>query len=105
MPMRVWEPDPPEGEEAVEWVLWTSVPTQSVEEACQRVQWYRAWLCGGRLSSVSEDGLSPRAAPPADLRGLKPLVGVPGSSGCAALATASPCSSVSRCCGQGSLAR
>jgi hypothetical protein len=43
--VRVWEPNPPEGEEAVEWILWTSVPTQSVEQAWQRVEWYRGrWV-------------------------------------------------------------
>lgn len=43
--LRVWEPDPPQGVEALEWVLLTSVPTQSVEEASERVQWYRTrWM-------------------------------------------------------------
>jgi hypothetical protein len=43
--VHVWEPDPPEGVEALEWVLLTSVPTQSFEAAQERVDWYRArWL-------------------------------------------------------------
>src|SRR2546422_1500375 len=43
--VRVWEPEPPEGVEGLEWVLLTSVPTVSVEQAWQRVDWYRAcWL-------------------------------------------------------------
>lgn len=43
--MRVWEPEPPEGVEGLEWVLLTSVPTASVEQAWQRVDWYRArWI-------------------------------------------------------------
>ncbi len=43
--VRVWEPEPPDGTEPVEWVLLTSVLTQSVEQAWQRVDWYRArWL-------------------------------------------------------------
>jgi hypothetical protein len=39
--VRVWEPEPPQGVEALEWVLLCSLPTQSREEARQRVQWYR----------------------------------------------------------------
>ncbi len=43
--VRVWEPEPPEGVEALEWVLLTSVPTQTLEQAWERVQWYGArWI-------------------------------------------------------------
>ncbi len=38
--VRVWEAQPPVGCEPIEWVLWTSVPTQTVEEAWLRVDWY-----------------------------------------------------------------
>ena len=43
--VRVWEPEPPEGVEGLEWVLLTSVPTATLEQAWQRVDWYRArWI-------------------------------------------------------------
>jgi hypothetical protein len=43
--VRVWEPEPPEGVEPLEWVLLSSVSTQNVEQACERVDWYRArWI-------------------------------------------------------------
>lgn len=43
--VRVWEPDAPEGIEAVEWVLLTSVPTQTSAHAWERVGWYRVrWI-------------------------------------------------------------
>ncbi len=43
--VHVWEPDPPAGVEPLEWVLLTSVPTHSREQAEQRVEWYRGrWL-------------------------------------------------------------
>ena len=43
--VRVWEPQPPEGVEPLEWLLLTSVPTQSVEQAWERVDWYRTrWI-------------------------------------------------------------
>ena len=43
--VRVWEAEPPAGVEALEWVLLTSVPIQTVEQAWERVDWYRArWI-------------------------------------------------------------
>lgn len=43
--VRTWEPDPPEGEEALEWLLLTSVTVKGEEDAWERVQWYRMrWL-------------------------------------------------------------
>ncbi len=43
--VHVWEPEPPEGVEPVEWVLLTSVPVQTVEQAWERVDWYRGrWI-------------------------------------------------------------
>jgi len=43
--IRVWEEQAPEGEEPLEWVLLTSVPTTTLEDAWERVDWYRhRWL-------------------------------------------------------------
>jgi hypothetical protein len=43
--VRVWEPEPPEGVEGLSWVLLTSVSVQTVEQAWERVDWYRArWI-------------------------------------------------------------
>lgn len=43
--VRVWEPEPPEGVEGLEWVLLTSVPTATLVQAWERVDWYRArWI-------------------------------------------------------------
>jgi hypothetical protein len=40
--IRVWEEGTPEGEEPIEWILLTSVPTTTPEQAWERVDWYRA---------------------------------------------------------------
>ena len=41
----VWEEQAPEGEEPLEWVLLTSVPTTTLEQAWERVDWYgHRWL-------------------------------------------------------------
>ncbi len=43
--IRVWEEQAPEGEEPLEWILLTSVPTTTLEDAWERVDWYRyRWL-------------------------------------------------------------
>lgn len=43
--VRVWEPQPAEGVSPLAWLLLTSVPVQKVEQAWERVEWYRArWL-------------------------------------------------------------
>lgn len=38
----VVEPQPPPGQEATEWLLLTTVPTATREDACERLQWYAA---------------------------------------------------------------
>jgi hypothetical protein len=40
--IRVWEEGTPEGEEPIEGILLTSVPTTTLEQAWERVDWYRA---------------------------------------------------------------
>jgi hypothetical protein len=43
--IRVWEEQAPDGEEPLEWVLLTSVPTTTLEQAWERVDWYGyRWL-------------------------------------------------------------
>jgi transposase-like protein/transposase Tn5 family protein/DDE family transposase len=43
--VRVWEPHPPAGVEPLEWVLLTSVPTETLADAWARVDWYTCrWL-------------------------------------------------------------
>lgn len=43
--IRAWEEQTPEGEEPLEWVLLTSMPTTTLEQAWERVDWYRQrWL-------------------------------------------------------------
>ena len=44
--VRVWEiSTPPPGIDPIEWVLLTTVPTENLEQAWERVEWYRCrWL-------------------------------------------------------------
>jgi hypothetical protein len=50
--VRVWEEDAPEGEEALEWILLTSVETSTLEQAWERVDWYgHRWVVEDYLKS------------------------------------------------------
>lgn len=40
--VRVWEPAPPDGQEPVEWLLYTSEPIDTPEQVLRVVDWYRA---------------------------------------------------------------
>lgn len=40
--VRVWEEEAPEGEEPLEWILLTSLPCLTAQQAWQRAEWYRA---------------------------------------------------------------
>ena len=43
--LRVWEEQTPSGEEPLEWLLVTSVPTTTLEQAWERVGWYECrWV-------------------------------------------------------------
>lgn len=43
--VRVWEPEPPEGQEPIEWKLFTSEPVDTAEQVAAVVDWYRArWV-------------------------------------------------------------
>jgi hypothetical protein len=43
--VRVWEPEPPQGVQALEWILVTTVPISCAQDAWERVIWYKwRWL-------------------------------------------------------------
>jgi Transposase DNA-binding/Transposase Tn5 dimerisation domain len=43
--VHVWEPEPPQGVEPLEWILLTTVPIACEQDAWERVKWYKwRWL-------------------------------------------------------------
>jgi Transposase DNA-binding len=43
--VRVWEPNPPAGEEPLEWILLTNCAVESFADACERIEWYeKRWI-------------------------------------------------------------
>ena len=88
--VRVWELEPPEGEEPLEWILLTSVQVSSSEQAWQRVDWYRCrWIVEDDLKS-SQNGMPHRRTTGAERRAPDAPDGAALPSGRAAGAIARP---------------
>ena len=74
--VRVWEPAPPEGIEPLAWLRLSSVPTQSVAHAWERVEWYRArWLVED-LHQGLKTGCQLEQRHIQDYEGLRTLLGM-----------------------------
>lgn len=43
--VRVWEPNPPQGQERLEWFLLTNEPVETFDDACRVIGWYECrWI-------------------------------------------------------------
>jgi Transposase DNA-binding/Transposase DDE domain len=74
--LHIWEPEPPEGVEPLEWILLCSVPTQTREQAEQRVQWYRARWIVEDFHQGLKTGCSIEQRQLQDYEGLRTLLGL-----------------------------
>lgn len=74
--IRVWEEKARDGEEPLEWILLTSVPTTTLEQAWERVEWYRfRWLVEDYHQCLKSGcRIEQRQGPPVD--GLIRLLGL-----------------------------
>ena len=74
--MRVWEEQAPEGEEPLEWIRLPSVPTTTLEQAWERVDWYGyRWLVEDYHQCLKSGcRIEHRQGPPVD--GLIRLLGL-----------------------------
>src|SRR3989440_3548954 len=74
--LRVWEEQAPEGEEPLEWILLTSVPTTTLEQAWERVDWYgHRWVVEDYHQCLKSGcRIEHRQGPPVD--GLMRLLGL-----------------------------
>ena len=75
--VRVWEPRPPAGvDEPLEWILVTSVPTNTLPDAAQRADWYTCrWLVEDYHKCL-KTGCNIEKRRLADVEGLFRLLGV-----------------------------
>ncbi|HET8851863.1 MAG TPA: IS4 family transposase [Ktedonobacteraceae bacterium] len=74
--IHVWEPEPPEGVEPLEWVLLSSLPTQTREQAEQRVEWYRARWMVEDFHQGLKTGCQIEGRQIQDYEGLRTLLGL-----------------------------
>lgn len=74
--IHVWEPEPPEGVEALEWVLLSSVPTQTLQDAQERVDWYRARWMVEDFHQGLKTGCQIEQRQMQDYEGLRTILGV-----------------------------
>jgi len=51
--VRIWEPEPPQGEEPIEWYLYTSEPIETAEQQLVVVDYYRArWVIEEYIKAI-----------------------------------------------------
>ena len=51
--VRIWEPEPPQGEEPIEWYLYTSEPIETAEQQLAVVDYYRArWVIEEYIKAI-----------------------------------------------------
>src|SRR5258708_1121933 len=75
--VHVWEEQAPEGVEALEWYLLTSVPTDSAAEAWERVAWYRQRWTVEDYHNGLKPGVRIQARQLQSYEGVRPLLGFP----------------------------
>jgi hypothetical protein len=74
--VRVWEPNPPAGEEPIEWLLLTNVPVENLDDAHQRVDWYECRWLVEEYHKALKTGVRIEAVQLTDRERLEPLIGL-----------------------------
>jgi Transposase DNA-binding/Transposase Tn5 dimerisation domain len=74
--IHVWEPEPPQGVEALEWILLSSLPTPTQEQAEQRVDWYRTRWMAEDFHQGLKTGCQIEQRQMQDYEGLRTLLGL-----------------------------
>ena len=74
--IRVWEPNPPAGEEALEWILLTNVAVNTPEEARERVAWYECRFVIEEFHKGLKTGCGIELLQFTTIDGLEPVIGV-----------------------------
>ncbi len=72
--VRVWEPEPPAGAEAVEWFLLTNLPVQTVAQAWEKVDWYCCRWVIEELHKAQKTGCAIEAPQFTRVARLQPMI-------------------------------
>lgn len=74
--VRVWEPRPPKGVDALEWILLTNVPVTTAAEARERVKWYEARFVIEELHKGMKTGCGIELMQFTKIERLEPAIGI-----------------------------
>ena len=75
--LRVWEEHPPEGQERLEWRLLTPLEVASVEQAWQKVDWYKLrWVTAEEYHKAQKTGCRIEGPQFTTTAALKPMIGL-----------------------------
>lgn len=74
--VRVWEGNPPAGEDALEWLLLTNHPINSVDDALQVKSWYEWRWTIEELHKAMKTGCSIESLQFHDVERLQPAIGI-----------------------------
>ena len=75
--VRVWEPEPPEGAEALEWVLLTGVGVEAAADAWRRVDWYEwRWPAMEEFHKGQKTGCDVERPEFTTKQAMEPMIGV-----------------------------
>jgi hypothetical protein len=75
--LRVWEEHPPEGVEALEWLLLSNVSVASVEQAWERVDWYELrWPTAEEYHKAQKTGCRIEGPQFTTAGAMKPMIGL-----------------------------
>jgi hypothetical protein len=74
--VRVWELDPPAGEEPVEWLLLTNVAVENVTDAGERVDWYECRWLVEEYHKALKTGVRIEQVQLTTRKRLEPLIGI-----------------------------
>jgi len=74
--IRVWEPQPPEGAEALEWILLTNLETTTPQEARKHVSWYECRPIIEEFHKGMKTGCSIEDMQFTQITRLEPAIGV-----------------------------
>jgi hypothetical protein len=74
--VRVWEPNPPTGEDGLEWILLTNVPVTTPAEARERVDWYECRFVIEEYHKGMKTGCGIELLQLTTIDGLEPVIGV-----------------------------
>jgi hypothetical protein len=74
--VRVWEPHPPQGVEALEWILLTNVAVTTPAEARERVKWYESRFVIEEYHKGMKTGCAIERLQLTEIDRLEPAIGI-----------------------------